>query len=36
MAQTKNAGVKKNGRVVRKMVVRRSTVYPAEVRRAYY
>ena len=36
MAQSKNVEVKKNGRVVRKMIVRRSTVYPIEVRRAYY
>ena len=35
-AQPKNAEVKKNGRLVRKMTVRRSTVYPAEFRRAYY
>ena len=36
IAQPKIVEVKKNGRVVRKMIVRRSTVYPAEVRRAYY
>ena len=36
MAHQKNAEVKKNGRLVRKMTVRRSTVYPAEFRRTYY
>ena len=36
VAQPKNVEVKRNGKIVRKMVVRRSTIYPAEVRRAYY
>ena len=36
MTQPKTVETKKNGRVVFKMVVRRSIVYPAEVRKAYY
>lgn len=35
-AQPKNVKVKSNGRVVRKMAVRRATIYLAEVRTAYY
>ena len=36
LAHPKNVDVKKRGVVVRKMVVRRSKIYPAEVKRAYY
>ena len=36
MKQPRNVEVKRNGRVVRRMVVRRRTVYPGEVRRNYY
>ena len=36
LAQPKNVYVKKSGVVVPKMVVRRRTIFPAEVRRAYY
>ena len=36
IAQPKNVEVKKTGRVVCKIVVTRSTVYVAEVRRGYY
>ena len=36
MAQPKNINVKKNGVIVCKMVVRRRTIFPAEVRRVYY
>ena len=35
LAQPKNIDVKKHGVVVQKIVVRR-TIFPAEVRRAYY
>ena len=35
LAQPKNVDVKQNGRVVRRMVVRRSTVYPGTRRRNY-
>ena len=36
LAQPKNVDVKKRGFVLRKMVVRRKTIFPAEVGRAYY
>ena len=36
MAQPKNISVKKNGVIVRKIVVRRRTIFPDEVRRVYY
>ena len=36
MEQPRNVEVKRNGRVVRRMVVRRQTIYPGEVRRNYY
>ena len=36
MAQPRNIQVKQNGRVVRRMVVRRSTIYPGSRRRNYY
>ena len=36
LAQPKNVEVKHNGRVVRRMVVRRSTIYPGSRRRNYY
>ena len=36
MAQPKNIEVKQNGRVVCRMVVRRSTIYPGTRRRNYY
>ena len=36
LAQSKNVEVKQNGKVVCKMVVRRSTVYPGSRRRNYY
>ena len=34
--QPRNVEVKRNGRVGRRMVVRRRTIYPGEVRRNYY
>ena len=36
MTQPKNIDVKQNGRVVSRMVVRRSTIYPGTRRRNYY
>ena len=36
MEQPRNVEVKQNGRVVHRMVVRRQTIYPDEVRRNYY
>ena len=36
LAQPKNVEVKQNGRVVCRMVVRRSTIYPGSGRRNYY
>ena len=36
MEQPRNVEVTQNGRVVRKMVVRKQTLYPGEVRRNYY
>ena len=36
MAQPKNINVTKNDVIVRKMAVRRRTIFPAEVRRVYY
>ena len=36
MEQPRNVKVKRNGRVVSRMVVRRRTIYPGEVRRNYY
>ena len=36
LAQPKNVEVKHNGRVVRRMVVRRSTIYPGSRRKNYY
>ena len=36
LSQLRNTEVKKRGVVVRRMVVRRETIFPAEVRRAYY
>ena len=36
LPQPRNTEVKKKGVVVRRMVVRRETIFPAEVRRAYY
>ena len=36
LAQPKNVDDKRRGVVVWKMVVRRRTIFPAEVRRAYY
>ena len=36
LAQQRNIDVKKNGIVVRKMVLRRRTIFPTEVRRAHY
>ena len=35
MEQPRNVEVKRNGRVVSRMVVRRRTIYPGEVRRNY-
>ena len=35
MEQPRNVEVKRNGRVVSRMVVRRRTIYPGEVRRSY-
>ena len=36
LAQPKIVDVKKRGVVLQKMVVRRETIFPAEVRRTYY
>ena len=36
LTQPKNVEVKQNGRVVRRMVVRRITIYPGSRRRNYY
>ena len=36
LAQPKNIDVKQNGRVVRRMVVRRQTIYPSTRRRREY
>ena len=36
LAQLKNNDVKENGRVVRRMVVRRKTIYPSTRRRRKY
>ena len=36
LAQPKNIDVKQNGRVVRRMVVRRKTIYPSNRRRREY
>ena len=36
LAQPKNVDVKHNGRVVRRMVVRRQTIYPSTQRRREY
>ena len=36
MAQPKNINVTKSDVIVRKMAVRRRTIFPAEVRRVYY
>ena len=36
LAQPKNINVKENGRVVRRMVVRRKTIYPSNRRRREY
>ena len=36
LAQPKNIDVKQNGRVVRRMVVRRQTIYPSSRRRREY
>ena len=36
LAQPKNVDVKHNGRVVRRMVVRRQTIYPSTRRRREY
>ena len=36
MKHYRNVEVKQNGRVVCRMVVRRRTIYPGEVRRNYY
>ena len=36
LAQPKNIDVKQNGRVVRRMVVRRQTIYPSTRRRQEY
>ena len=35
MEQPRNVEVKPNGRVVRRIVVKRRTIYPGEVRRNY-
>ena len=35
MEQPRNVEVTQNGRVVRRMVVRKPTIYPGEVRRNY-
>ena len=36
MEQPRNVEVKPNGRVVRRIVVKRRTIYPGEVRRNYH
>ena len=36
LAQARNVNVKQNGRVVRRMVVRRQTIYPSTRRRREY
>ena len=36
MEQPRHVQVRRNSRVVRRMVVRRRTIYPGEVRRNYY
>ena len=36
IAQPKNVEVKQNGRLARRMVVRRCTIYPGARRRHYY
>ena len=36
LPKPRNTEVKKRGVVVRRMVVRREKIFPAEVRRAYY
>ena len=36
MEQPRNAKVRQNGRVIRRMVVRRKTIYPGMTRRNYY
>ena len=36
MEHLRNVEFKRNGRVVRRRVVRRRTIYPGEVRRNYY
>ena len=36
LARSKNVDVKRNGRVVRRMVVRRQTIYPSTRRRREY
>ena len=36
LAQVRNVNVKQNGRVVRRMVVRRQTIYPSTRRRREY
>ena len=36
LAQPKNIDVKQNGRIVRRMVVRRQTIYPSTLRRRKY
>ena len=36
LAQRKNIDVKQNGRIVRRMVVRRQTIYPSTQRRREY
>ena len=36
LPQTRNIEVKKRGAVVRRMVLRKEAIFPAQVRRAYY
>ena len=36
LAQPRNIGVRHNGRVVRRMIVRRQTIYPSTRRRREY
>ena len=36
LAQPKNIDVKQNGRIVRRMVIRRQTIYPSTRRRREY
>ena len=36
LAQPKNIDVKQKGRIVRRMVVRRQTIYPSTLRRQEY